>query len=237
MSEPVSEQVKRWQTEIEKNEVTWESFSQANAVFGGDYSIVRHPDTPVRGIFDVPNDQGMYSLSNVESLNEEEFLQRTEGKEVVVLVMCMDARAQRQTYEEIKKKHPESVLLVLSMGGGIVQQDNIVRAGSKVDVYRSQALATELHYIQSHVQNVEAVYVTGHDCQCGACKFFNDDVAVHEVLGVEKGSTQETDEMAKRIQAGATELMPKEWQLAGKVKQYVVHIDPNTNVFADMKEV
>jgi hypothetical protein len=234
---PLSEQAKQWQKERETGEVSWRSFVDANAVFSGDYAIVKHEDTPRRGIFEEPNAQGMYSLSTVSGLSEEEYAQNVEGKSVVVLVMCMDARAQRQTYEQVRSQHPDSTILVLSMGGGVVQQDEIKREGKSVEVYRSQALATELSYIQRHTPGVEVVYATGHDCQCGACKFFQDDVAVHEQLGVGKGAEEETAEMASRVNDGVEALVPQEWKDAGLVQEFVVHIDPNTNVFDSMRVI
>lgn len=227
------DQARQWQSEREKGNVTYESFNQANRIFAGDYSIVNHPEDK-RGIFDEPNPQGRYSLSTTEGLSSQEFDAKVTGKNVVVLVMCMDKRAQRQTYDEVKNRHPNATILTLSMGGGIVQQDTIKREGKDVEVYRSQALQTELAFISQRAKTVEAVYATGHDCQCGACKFFNDDTPVHKVLNVDKGSKPETDEMANRISAGVNSLVPQQWIKSGIVKRAVVHIDKDSDSYAQM---
>lgn len=230
----IKDQVKQWRTEREQGRVSFDSFHQANQTFAGDYSIVNHSDTKKRGIFDEPNPTGVYSLSTTEGLTSQEFDAKVTGKNVVVLVMCMDRRAQRQTYDEVKSRHPNATILTLSMGGGIVQQDTIKREGKGVEVYRSQALQTELAFISQRAKTVEAVYATGHDCQCGACKFFNDGKAVHEVLNVGKGSKPETDEMAGRINAGVNSLVPRQWIDAGIVKKTVVHIDPQIDTYSQM---
>lgn len=230
----INNQVKQWKTEIEQGRVSFESFHQANQTFAGDYAIVNHSDTPKRRIFDEPNSTGMYSLSTTEGLTSQEFDAKVSGKNVVVLVMCMDKRAQRQTYAEVKSRHPNATILTLSMGGGIVQQDTIQREGKDVQVHRFQALQTELSFIFQRAKSVEAVYATGHDCQCGACKFFNDGKAVHEALNVGKGSKPETDEMANRINAGVNSLVPQQWIKSGIVKRAVVHIDPKTDQYSEM---
>lgn len=234
--------VLRWKQEREERSVSWDSFCQALRVFDEDLGIVNHPDTPKRKITDEPHSQNdehghaQYSLSTA-GMTETELKNAINGKNIVVLVMCMDARAQHQTYEQVKKNHSDAVILTLSMGGGMVQQDEIIRGELRVNVYRSQALATELSYLSQIIPDgsLEAVYATGHDCQCGACKYFNNDKAVHEVLGAVKGGEEEGNEMRKRIDKGAQDLIPLQW--ASKTRKYLVHIDPVANQFGEMIEI
>lgn len=226
--------VQAWQKERENRNVSFDSFQAATEVFGGDLSIVNHTDHPTTSILGKPNDYGTYSLSQIpEGMTEQSLLEALQGNPVVVFIECMDKLAARPAYDQLKAEHPEAVIVTLSMGGGILQEDVIRRPqGNKINnvqVWRGEAIKTQLAYLEQLVgragANVEVVVSTGHDCQCGACKFYNNDVAVHENIGAQKGSEEEQNEMKRLITEHTAAHMPQAWLEAGIVKTGLVRID------------
>lgn len=229
VSMSLKEKVAVWQKERAEGKVSWESLVAAASTFAGDYAIVNHAGDPVVSMMGEPRSgDHLYSVSGPIDMNESGFEEQVKDKECVVVVACMDARAVTETYNQLKAQYPDKVIIFMSMGGGIVQQDEVVQQGNTQEVHRAQALSTMLEYVREKA-NVVKVIATGHDARCGAVAFYNDGKGVPELLGVEKGSEAEQEDMKKRIAEATSAVIPKEWSEAGIVETALVHIDEHNH--------
>ncbi len=210
--------------------INFATFRNALEVFSKDYGIVNHPDDPLVSIFDRPRsgtgpDEHKYTVSAVPSgMTETGFKEVINGKKVVVIDMCMDARGAVNTYNTLEEKAkeefgPDVLILLISHGGGIIQVDEAVRGGEKVALGREKASRTIYGYLAKYENQVDCIYAGGHDCRCGACAFYNDGIGVPEQLDVERGSQEEMDEMSRLVKESAAQIIPA--QLQPKVRLFV----------------
>lgn len=204
--------VARWQHEIQENgeKVPFSVFKEALEIFSNDYGLVGHAGDPTVTPFEAPRENA-YSLTQLNDLGEDEIKEQLQGKKWTVFIECMDKRGVRGAYDHLKETNPD--LLVLSMGGGVVQTDS-VRSGEK-DYFsaRGQALTHILNYLAQNAE-IEKVIATGHDCNCGACKHYAGGVPVTDQLAtngesVVPGGEEEQREMARRINQASEKWIPE----------------------------
>ncbi|HEX7017588.1 MAG TPA: hypothetical protein VF209_01625 [Patescibacteria group bacterium] len=222
-SNEVQEMATRWQAEREKGEVSWQSFKEASDQFKGDYVIVRHPNDPLVTFFDGPREEGEYTVAGYGQLSEAEFLQKLKEKPVVIYNACMDKRGSYRSYHQIEEMMAEEGLadaqiVFFSIGGGVVQTNEVVRDGQKLFAPRGEALLTMYTYVNQNAE-VAKVYACGHDCRCGACAHYNDDKGVPEQIAektgndtVGYGDTYEAEVMKGLIKKASETYIPKELQ-------------------------
>ena len=211
--------------------ISFDEFRNALDVFGGDYAIVGHDGEPIVPFNEEPRPHGEYTVTGLGNMSEGDFAEFAKTVDAIV-VNCMDKRGARKTYEEYRewlkkeKRIKNPVILMVAVGGGIVQQDEILRDGNKVNVGRKKAMGTVLQYLAQEV-NPKHVLVTDHDRRCGAVAHFHDGQGLPERLGVEKGSEREQEEMKKLINAGYEDLVPDKWR--GIVDKALVHFADDEN--------
>ncbi len=221
--------------------INFATFRKAFEVFSKDYGIVNHPNDPLVSIFDRPrsgsgHDDHKYTVTTVPSeMTEASFKEKINGRKLVVIDMCMDARGALNTYNTLEEKAkeefgPDVLILLISHGGGIIQVDEAVRAGETVALGREKASRTIYGYLAKYENQVACVYAGGHDCRCGACAFYNDNVGVPEQLGVEKGSEEEMNEMSRLVEESATQIIPAKLQPKVRLFMSKFHLDDNDSV-------
>ncbi len=232
-AQPTSRPIEPTNHSEQETMVSWQEFQSAFGVFANDYSIVGHDGEPVISIFDGVREAGKYTVTGLSDMTEAEFQEKVAGKSFVVLIQCMDARGANQTYQAITQEQvvgsehqrgTQSEIMLLSMGGGIIQVPEILHNGEPIQVSRDQAIKTILQYLAQHIDLAKLV-ATDHDCRCGACAYYNDGVGVPEVLDVERGSEAEQAEMIKRIVDSIHTLVPLKWLQDGLVEARLAHFD------------
>lgn len=218
-------------------QVSWEEFQAAFSIFSpqnvdeSDLAIVNHTDHPYVMLGAEPNEHGIYSLTSIAGMSEQQVKALiTASRSLVLEIVCMDKRGARKTHDTIKRHAAaEDTVIFIGLAGGIVQEP----IGDK---NRPQGLRTIIRFLAQLAGNkLKQIYATGHDCQCGACKAFQAGVAVHETLDTDKGSEAESQEMKSRIAASAQEIVPE--HLREKVVAGLAHFSPETDVFDRLIEI
>lgn len=202
------------------NTPTFEQVQQAFETFKGDYEIVHHPETPFANPFTPPNgpDHGhrQYSLTSIEGIEEEDFRERV-GKAEVLLVGCMDKDGARPGYDELKKQYPDKNIMVITMAGGVVQDEG----------ERTEALGTVLSFVGIHAGNLQIAILSGHNDKCGYVAYATDDALGKR--GVKFfGSSAEKQEMKSLILNGVNAYRSS-FREQVEVKPALLQIDRQTD--------
>ena len=172
----------------------WQEFAEAMAVFAGDLDIVGHGQEEPVSPFAVPKEYGEYTLTQLpEGMTEEEFKELMAGVDTIV-ISCMDKRVAYPVWQQ--SGGPERKVLLLAVGGGVVQNKDRWSAMEKIAQYLSQF-------------KIDRVAATDHDHVCGAVKYFlgklglENDSGLPGLLGKKPGEEQEKQYMEKLIRKGA----------------------------------
>jgi len=144
--------------------VAFDQFREATAVFAADYGIVGHPELKPRAPWEEPNEDGVYSLTQIpRGMKEPEFLSRIqEAGELVVT--CMDKDVAHSTWEKLKRGQ-DAGLIMLTWGGGVVQYGR-ERVSALIAIARYFAGLKQAGLLP----NLRRVNADDHDHVCGAVK-------------------------------------------------------------------
>lgn len=211
---------------LRDTEIGYLELVQALSVFSGDLGLVHSHGEQPTSILDEPLEQGQYWLTTALE-EEDDFLEtlaeKIAGKQVVLVIQCMDKDGAKLTFESFREQYADDsdhVVLPLSIGGGIAQQDIVSQSVLKntnlefpamLQVNRKIALYVVLRALEVLITQaggtLDTVHCLTHNCRCGACAFYNDGVGVPEQLGTHLGSEEENREMLRRAKEGAQELI------------------------------
>ncbi len=192
--------------------VRWKEVLAANSRFVGDTALVKGQKKLVSPFIkkNAPN-KGIYWVTDWSKVIEEVFLSVVRGREVVILVGCMDKDFARPLWTEASKIDPNALIIPLFVAGGAAQID---------DAERLAALATIIRYICQNA-NVVKIVLTGHTCGCGGLKHFNEwDVPVYEALGDHSDGSKERRFVKERVNQSQPFLIPPSHQ--GVVERILV---------------
>jgi len=174
-----------------KEIITWDQFVDAVGKFADDLEIVKHPDDPIKTPFEKPeSDKYFLTVSRrLIAMGEKEFLARLQQGPVVLATMCMDKRGAEGTYQSLltkaKQEYPGAQIVILSMGGGAAQEEEVIRPGGVIPNYnRRQALRTIINYIRQNTPSLVGEFHSVHSGQCGALKFSHNDEPVAKRFNV-----------------------------------------------------
>ncbi len=168
-----------------REKVTWGMFVEAVAIFANDLEIINHPDDPVKTPFEVP-EPGKYFLTVSQRLiemGEQTLLSRLESGQTVLATMCMDRRGAVGTYQallaEVDRKHPGAQVIILSLGGGAAQEEEVIRPEGVIPDYnRRVALRSIISFIRQNTTALVGELHSVHNGQCGALMYSHNDVSV-----------------------------------------------------------
>lgn len=194
--------------------INFDQFQQAWNAFENDLSLVGHPQDPKVSIFAPPREWGKYNLTLLpKDLNESQVKENL-TKVKIIGVTCMDKRVTYEFYQFLAKGHSPTKVLLISVGGGIVQ------SGQE----RKQAMKTILTYLSEKTANLNEVVISDHDCRCGAVAFWlkAKPEKLPKGFGDKPGCVCEKEIMKSLIAEGYRSLVPQEWKEEGRIKACLV---------------
>lgn len=183
-----------------QKEVSYTEFRHAWAAFAHDLEIVGEqnrlkPRSPFEKPLDNFDSHGHHNYHLTHWEGSEKQLKAHLSKIKVVVVGCMDWRFAKALYEDvINRGFKEEEIMFISVAGGMVQYGE----------GREKGLETILDYVLDNSPQVNTIIATGHADRCGAVASWTDTPAgeIHEKIGPQPGSSEETQNMERLIIQG-----------------------------------